>query len=64
MAPVRAVRCWCRELVVADDDEGLVRELRAHVDEEHPAEGRTDEELRERIADSADDPPDRPPWAY
>ena len=49
---------------MADDDEGLVRELRAHVDEEHPGESRTDEELRERVADGGENPPDRPPWAY
>lgn len=61
---LRAVRCWCGELVVADDDEGLVRELRAHTDEEHPEETRTDAELRERVASEAAEPPDRPPWAY
>lgn len=61
---MRAVRCWCGELIVADDDESLVGELRAHVGDEHPDERRTDEELRERVASEAEEPPDRPPWAY
>jgi hypothetical protein len=61
---VRAVRCWCGELVVADDDAGLARELRAHVAEAHPDEERSDEEIRERIAAAGEDAPDRPPWAY
>jgi hypothetical protein len=61
---MRAVRCWCEELVVADDDETLVAELRAHVAEEHPNEERSDDELRERVAARAEDAPDRPPWAY
>lgn len=61
---MRAVRCWCGELVVADDDAGLVRELGAHVGEEHPGEARSEDELRERVATGAEEPPDRPPWAY
>jgi hypothetical protein len=61
---MRAVRCWCGELVVADDDEVLVGELAAHVTEEHPEESRSDAELRERVAAKAEEAPDRPPWAY
>ena len=61
---MRAVRCWCDELVAADDDEGLVTELAAHVREEHPDEERDERELRERVAAEAEDAPDRPPWAY
>jgi regulator of RNase E activity RraA len=64
MSDLRAVRCWCGELVVADDDVMLVSELRAHVAEEHPDESRSDEELRERVATKAEEAPDRPPWAY
>ncbi len=63
-AAVRAVRCWCGELVVGDDDGALVRELGAHAAEAHPEERRTDDELRRRVASEAEDAPDRPPWAY
>ena len=61
---MRAVRCWCEELVVADDDASLVDALREHVAEKHPDEHRGDDELRERVEADAYDPPDRPPWAY
>lgn len=61
---MRAVRCWCDELLAADDDERLVEVLRDHVSEEHPDEPRTDDELRERVASEGDEPPDKPPWAY
>ena len=61
---MRAVRCWCGELVVADDDAALAGELGVHVPDEHPEEPRTDEELRGRVAQHAEEPPDRPPWAY
>jgi predicted small metal-binding protein len=61
---VRAVRCWCEELVVADDDEALVGELAHHAREAHPDDVRSEEELRELVAERAEEPPDRPPWAY
>ena len=61
---MRAVRCWCGELVAADDDHALAGELQAHVTEEHPEEARSDHEIRDRIASEADEAPDRPPWAY
>jgi hypothetical protein len=61
---MRAVRCWCDELVVADDDAALARELQAHVAEAHPEDDRTESEIHERIAGAAEDAPDRPPWAY
>jgi hypothetical protein len=61
---VRAVRCWCDELVVADDDAALARELCAHIAEAHPEEERSEGEIRQRIAAEAEDAPDRPPWAY
>jgi hypothetical protein len=61
---MRGVRCWCGELVAADDDEALAGELQAHVTEEHPDERRSAEEIRDRIARVAEDAPDRPPWAY
>jgi hypothetical protein len=61
---VRAVRCWCEELVAAEDDEALVSALRDHVADAHPEEERNEEELRERVRAEAYNPPDRPPWAY
>lgn len=61
---MRAVRCWCGELVVSDDDAALERELAAHAREAHPGDERSEDEIRERIAAEAEDAPDRPPWAY
>ncbi|MBD0318352.1 MAG: hypothetical protein ICV71_07475 [Thermoleophilia bacterium] len=61
---MRAVRCWCGELVVSDDDETLAAELRRHVEDEHPDAPRTDGEIRDRVEREAEEPPDRPPWAY
>jgi hypothetical protein len=61
---MRGVRCWCGELVAADDDKALEGELQRHVTEEHPDETRSTDEIRVRIAAEAEDAPDRPPWAY
>jgi hypothetical protein len=61
---MRAVRCWCDELVAAEDDARLLIVLRDHVAEAHPNEQRTDDELRERISAEGVEPPDKPPWAY
>ena len=61
---MRAVRCWCDELVAAEDDEQLVAALRDHVAEAHPDEPRPDGEVETRVKSDAYDPPDRPPWAY
>jgi hypothetical protein len=58
------VRCWCEELVVADDDEALVAALGAHVSDAHPDERRPDEDVRARVKSESYEPPDRPPWAY
>jgi hypothetical protein len=58
------VRCWCEELVVSDDDAALVRELSAHVVDQHPDEPRSTKEIRTRIEEEGEDAPDRPPWAY
>jgi hypothetical protein len=58
------VRCWCGELVVADDDGALVRELGAHAEETHPDDVRPREELEAHVAAEGEEPPDRPPWAY
>ncbi|MBA2616090.1 MAG: hypothetical protein H0U90_10030 [Actinobacteria bacterium] len=61
---MRAVRCWCGELIVSDDDGALARELAAHAREAHPDDERGEDEIREHIAATAEDAPDRPPWAY
>jgi hypothetical protein len=58
------VRCWCEELVVADDDEALLSALNDHIAETHPDDAREEEEIRGRVEAKAYDPPDRPPWAY
>jgi predicted small metal-binding protein len=63
-ASVRAVRCWCGELVVADDEPALVRELAEHARETHPDDQRDEDALRAHVAEQAEDAPDRPPWAY
>jgi predicted small metal-binding protein len=63
-APVRAVRCWCGELVVADDETALARELAEHAREAHPEDQRDEAAVRAFVAERAEDAPDRPPWAY
>ena len=61
---MRAVRCWCGELVVADDDDALVRELTAHAAEAHPDDVRSPDEVQAHVAAEGETAPDRPPWAY
>lgn len=61
---MRAVRCWCEELVAGEDDERLAEALREHVAKAHPDDERSDDEIRERIEAEAYEPPDRPGWAY
>jgi hypothetical protein len=58
------VRCWCEELIVAEDDEALVAALQDHVAEKHPEDERSEEDVRTRLKTEAYDPPARPPWAY
>ncbi len=50
--------------MVEDDDEALAAALRTHVEEHHPEDGHTEEQIRERIAAEGYEPPDRTPWAY
>ena len=61
---MRAVRCWCEELVVAEDDDQLVTALGDHVAESHADDERSEADIRAKIEADAYDPPDRPPWAY
>jgi hypothetical protein len=52
---MRAIECPCGHRFEADDDEGLFRLCREHVDRDHPGMSRTDEQIRERIAADAHD---------
>ncbi len=61
---MRAVRCWCDELLVETDDEALVAALKQHVAEAHPEDDRSDDDVRARVKAEAYEPPDQPPWAY
>ena len=51
----RCIDCPCGHLLRGADDEELFRLARNHVDSEHPEMGRTDAELRARIAADARD---------
>ena len=52
---MRAINCPCGHYIEAADDEELFRLAREHVDRDHPALERTDEQIRERVrADSFD----------
>jgi MFS family permease len=46
----RAIECPCGHHLEGTDDDELFRLAREHVDRDHPAMQRTDEQLRERIA--------------
>lgn len=52
---MRAIDCPCDHRLEAADDEGLFHEARAHVDDHHPDMERTDEQLRQRVAQDAYD---------
>lgn len=52
---MRAIECPCGHHFEAADDYELFRLCREHVDREHPGMGRTDEEIRDRIAADAYD---------
>ena len=61
---MRAVDCWCGQLIQGDDDDELVRRLADHAAEAHAGE-RGEDAARERVASHAYDPPTGdPPWAY
>jgi predicted small metal-binding protein len=62
---VRAVDCWCGQVVQAEDDEELGRRLREHLQEAHADEPRSEEDVRSRVAERGYEPPTgEPPWAY
>lgn len=61
---MRAVDCWCGQLVQGEDDEELVVRLGEHVREAHAGE-RDDDAVRARVGERAYEPPTGdPPWAY
>jgi predicted small metal-binding protein len=61
---MRAVDCWCGQLVQGEDDEELVLRLGEHVREAHDEE-RDEKALRARVGERAYEPPTgEPPWAY
>jgi predicted small metal-binding protein len=59
---MRAIECPCGHHLQAPDDEALFRAARDHIEREHPDMGRTDEQIRQRIAaDAYDVEPSRRP---
>lgn len=61
---MRAVDCWCGQLVQGEDDEELVRQLARHDAEAHEGE-HGEGDARERVSRRAYEPPTGdPPWAY
>ena len=52
---MRAIDCPCGHHLEGEDDEALFRVVREHVDNHHPDMQRTDEQLRQRIANDAYD---------
>ncbi|MGH3030711.1 MAG: DUF1059 domain-containing protein [Gaiellaceae bacterium] len=47
---MRAIECPCGHRLEGADDEELFRLARQHVEEHHPDMGRSDEQLRARVA--------------
>jgi predicted small metal-binding protein len=61
---MRAVDCWCGQLVQGEDEDELVRRLAEHVREAH-ADEHDEAAVRERVSERAYEPPTGdPPWAY
>lgn len=61
---MRAVDCWCGQLVQGEDEQQLLARLRAHVAEAHAGE-HDEDAVRERVRRASYEPPTGdPPWAY
>ena len=61
---MRAVDCWCGQLVLGEDEDELVRRLGEHVREAH-ADEHDEAAVRKRVSERAYEPPaGDPPWAY
>ena len=52
---MRAIDCPCGHRLDGADDDELFRLAREHVDRDHPELERTDEQLRQRVANDAYD---------
>ena len=52
---MRAIDCPCGHQLQAADDEQLFQRCREHIDQHHPDMGRTDEQIRQRVAADAYD---------
>ncbi len=50
---MRAIDCPCGHKLEAADDDELFRVAREHIDREHPELERTDEDIRQRVANDA-----------
>jgi predicted small metal-binding protein len=61
---MRAVDCWCGQLIQGEDEKELVGRLGEHVRKAHPGE-HDDAAVRERVVARGYEPPTGdPPWAY
>jgi predicted small metal-binding protein len=52
---VRVIDCECGSTIKAASDDELVTELREHMQEDHPDDETSDEQLSELVADRAYD---------
>jgi Protein of unknown function (DUF1059) len=50
---MRVIDCDCGQTLQAGNDDDLVKEARAHFDQEHPDEQLTDEQLRSLVSTRA-----------
>jgi predicted small metal-binding protein len=50
---MRAIECPCGHHLEAADDDELFRLAREHVDRDHPEMQRSDEQIRQRVANDA-----------
>jgi predicted small metal-binding protein len=50
---MRVIDCDCGQTLQAANDEDLSKEVRAHVDREHPDMQLTDDQVRELVASKA-----------
>jgi predicted small metal-binding protein len=55
---MRVIDCDCGHTLQAANDDDLVKQARAHVDEDHPDMQLTDEQVRELVASKAYDASD------
>jgi hypothetical protein len=61
---MRAVDCWCGQLIQGEDDEQLVQLLAEHDADAHAGE-HDEEAVRDRVKKRGYEPPTGdPPWAY